>query len=390
MNDLIQDFSKIRKKLLINDIFTGLFLSTVPIEECKTIPLAAVSINKSTLDFKILLNPDEWFKLSEEVKYGVAKHETSHLAFFHLIMSDLYSNQKMANVAMDLEVNQYIPKAYLPIWGCFLSDFQEKYPSLNLPINAGAMHYYKELSKLTEEQKEELGIDGKARHIWIITDSEGNPVEGLSESEKDAIRVQVEATIEQIVEEVSKSQGHVSHEISELVKGFKKPKPSFNYSKYIRNFIGNGTRYTVGTSRIRENPRFENAPKVILKPLSKVAIYLDESYSVNETVLRTFLNDIYHLKKKYDIHIFPFDTQILKEVKFGKGDSIMRTQCGGTDPECCLKHYKKNGFHTGIIYTDGFFSPVSKSPKEILWVIDPGGNMDSTKNQEKVIKIPKD
>jgi len=69
--DLIQDISKISKKLLINDIFYGLFMSTIEKKECKDIPVAAVAINKSTMDFSLLINPEEWFKFSDEVKFGV-------------------------------------------------------------------------------------------------------------------------------------------------------------------------------------------------------------------------------------------------------------------------------------------------------------------------------
>jgi hypothetical protein len=52
-------------------MFYGLFLTTINKLESKEIPLAAVSVNKSTMDFALMINPDEWFKYSDEVKYGV-------------------------------------------------------------------------------------------------------------------------------------------------------------------------------------------------------------------------------------------------------------------------------------------------------------------------------
>ncbi len=69
--NLILDVNRITKKLLISDIFYGLFLTTINKQESKDIPLAAVSVNKSTMDFGLLINPDEWFKYSDEVRYGV-------------------------------------------------------------------------------------------------------------------------------------------------------------------------------------------------------------------------------------------------------------------------------------------------------------------------------
>lgn len=70
-DNLILDINKLTKKLLINDLFYGLFLSTIEKKEDKSIPLAAVSVNKSTMDFCLLINPDEWFKYAEEIRYGV-------------------------------------------------------------------------------------------------------------------------------------------------------------------------------------------------------------------------------------------------------------------------------------------------------------------------------
>jgi len=69
--NLILDLNRITKKILINDMFYGLFLTTINKLESKEIPLAAVSVNKSTMDFALMINPDEWFKYSDEVKYGV-------------------------------------------------------------------------------------------------------------------------------------------------------------------------------------------------------------------------------------------------------------------------------------------------------------------------------
>jgi len=69
--NLILDLNRITKKILINDMFYGLFLTTINKIESKDIPLAAVAVNKSTMDFALMINPEEWFKYSDEVKYGV-------------------------------------------------------------------------------------------------------------------------------------------------------------------------------------------------------------------------------------------------------------------------------------------------------------------------------
>jgi predicted metal-dependent peptidase len=327
--NLILDISRLTKKLLINDLFYGLFISSIEKKESTKVPLAAVSLNKSTMDFCLIINPDEWFKFSDDVRLGILKHESQHLTQFHLLTCDMYPNAKQDNIATDIDINQRIDKEFLPSWGCFLDDFAEKYPKLDWKPHAGRHHYYHELGKLSEEEKEEMGIDEKAQHQWEITDSNGDPVDNLSDAEKTAIVSQVQSTIESIVDEIKKSQGNVPAEIEQLIKGFVKPKPVFNYNKYIRNFVGNSSKFIIKSSRIKENQRFPGQPKTVLKPLNKILILIDESGSVSEKELFDFLNELYHLQKKVNLEIRAFDTAVSKVVKYKGNNDFPRTQCGG-------------------------------------------------------------
>lgn len=389
--DLIQDINKISKKLLINDIFYGLFLSTIEKRETDKVPLAAVGLNKNTMEFVLMINPAEWFKLSEEVKFGVLKHEAMHLTSFHLITSDMFPNSKQDNVGCDLDINQKIGKKHLPSWGCFIEDFRVKYPQLDLKDNAGRAHYYKELGKLSDKEKEEMGIDEKAEHHWEIVDGDGNPTgEPLSESMKDAIRTQIEHTIEGIAEEIAKSQGNVPYEIDQMIKGFVKPKPKFNYSKYIKNFVGNSTKYMIGSTKLRENQRFPGQPKIILKPVSKMLVLIDESGSVSEKELLDFVNEIHHLQKKTDIEIRAFDTAVGNVVKYRGNNEFKRSQCGGTSFTAAVDYYNQSRYNSCIIFTDGHAEVPPACYKKLLWVISSNGVEEAIKDHATWIKIPKD
>jgi predicted metal-dependent peptidase len=294
----------------------------------------------------------------------------------------MYPNSKMDNVATDCQINQMIDKAYLPSWGIFIDELAKQHPKLDWKRNAGRDHYYKELSKLSDEEKEKMGIDEKAQHEWIIIDGDGNPVDGLTETEKDAIRVQVEHTIETLAEEVMKTQGHLPAEIDQMIKGFVKPKPKFNYQKYIRNYIGNSTKYQVGTSKLRENLRFPGQPKVVLKPINRVLVLVDESGSVSENELHDFLNEIHHLSKKHDIEIRPFDTEVMKAVKYDGRGSFKRTNCGGTSFTAAVEFYKQaSEYNSAIVFTDGHAEVPPSCNKQLLWVISSNGSVESIKNQ---------
>ena len=390
--NLMLDLSRISKKLLINDLFYGLFLSTIEKKENKKIPLAAVGLNKSTMDFCLMINPDEWFKYSDEIKFGVLKHEAMHLTHFHLLTCDLYPNSKMDNIACDIHINQIVGKQNLPSWGCFIEEFLVKYPKLNWQYNAGRDHYYKELNKLSDKEKEEIGIDEKAEHQWTIVDGDGNPIDidKLTESEKNAIRVQVESTIEHAAEETRKSQGNIPHEIESLISGFVKPKPKFNYARYIKNFVGNSTKYLIKTSKLKTNQRFPGAPAVVLRPLSKILVLIDESGSVSEPELYDFINEIYHLSKKNDIEIRAFDTAVGKIVKYKGGNEFTRTQCGGTSFTAAVNYYNESSYNSCIIFTDGHAEVPPVCNKRLLWVISSEGTEESIKDHAQWIKIPKE
>jgi predicted metal-dependent peptidase len=388
-NNLILDLNRITKKILINDIFYGLFLTTIEKKETKDVPLAAVSVNKSTMDFSLLINPDEWFKYSDEVKYGVLKHEALHLCMFHLISMDSYPNHKLDNIACDAEINQYIDAKHLPSWGVFLKDLQEQHPNLDLSPKKGRYHYYHQLNKLSEEQKQELGISEQAEHSWVIVDKDGNTVDSLTEPEKQAIKTQIESTIESITEELRKSQGSVPTEIESLVKNFVKPKPAFNYKKYIRNFVGNSDKFFLRTSKVKENQRFPGQPKTILKPLSKLLVLIDESGSVSEAELYDFLNEIYHLQKKTNIEIRAFDTQVSDIVKYKGNNEFPRTRCGGTSFTAAVDYYNDSKYHSCIVFTDGHAEVPPPCYKKLLWVISSNGDEKAIKDHAQWIKIPK-
>jgi len=390
--NLILDVDRVIKHLLISDMFYGLFMSYITKKEDSSIELTRINVNKSTMEYELLINPDKWYGLSFDEKFVRLKHEALHLTNFHPLTADLYEKKKLDNIACDLEVNQFLDNKYLNEDSQKLSTFKQKYPKLDWKEKAGRDHYYQQLLKLPPEEQDKCanGLCAADQHDWSITDGDGNPQDGLTEGERQALQMQIQGAIEQIAEEISKSQGSLPCEINQLIKGFIKPKPKYDYSKFIKNFVGNSTKYKIGTTKLRENQRFPGQPKVVLKPLSRIAIYVDESGSVGEKVLHDFLNEIWHLKKKHDICIFPFDTQVLEQVKFEKNGNIKRTACGGTDPLCCIEHFEKNNFTSAIIYTDGYFSPVRTTAKNLLWVIDPNGDMKSTNNQKRVIQIPHD
>ena len=176
-----------------------------------------------------------------------------------------------------------------------------------------------------------------------------------------------------------------------MIKGFVKPKPKFNYAKHIRNYVGNSTKYKIGTSRLKENQRFPGRPKAVLRPRNRVLVLIDESGSVSETELYDFLNEIHHLQKQYDIEIRPFDTEVGDVIRYsGKGE-MKRAKMGGTSFTAAVDYYNNSPYTSCLIFTDGWAETPPPCYKRLLWVISSNGSKGAIADHvggAQNIKIP--
>ncbi len=126
----------------------------------------------------------------------------------------------------------------------------------------------------------------------------------------------------------------------------------------------------------------------MLKPTAKILILIDESGSVSEKELFDFLNEVYHLKKKINIEIRAFDTQVSDIVKYRGNNEFPRTRCGGTSFTAAVNYYNQSKYTTCIVFTDGHAETPPPCFKRLLWVISSNGNEEAIKNHSLWIKIP--
>ena len=143
--DKQQSLSKIGKELMLKEPYYGFFLIMLnKLWDSKRVPTAGVS--KNGINYQLAINPEFWESLSEEHKYGLLKHELLHIAFGHLTTFFKFSDRKLANVAMDMEINQYIDDEQLPEGGININDYED----LNLDTRAGCRYYYDKLKQLQD------------------------------------------------------------------------------------------------------------------------------------------------------------------------------------------------------------------------------------------------
>jgi predicted metal-dependent peptidase len=239
-------------------------------------PVAAVGINSKDLTFFLGINEKGWSELNKQIKQGVIQHELLHLCFFHLTEFShlIKQSSKLSNIAFDLLVNQYVNKSILPSWGIFLDEFQKRYPKLELPPFQTSEYYFKELKK-DKDIEEKYIIDPNAQHGWGLIDENGNPVV-LNEAQEELLKERLSGRLEELANN-AKAQGNAPSYCDQFIKEFIKPKPKFNYKKYIKTFVGNSTEYIVRKSYYKANPRFPDNPRVIQEPKGKILVLVDES-----------------------------------------------------------------------------------------------------------------
>ena len=108
----LESLAKTSKNLMLKEPFYGLLLMALNKTFTDKVPTAGVALKG--INYQLYINTDFWDRINADERYGILKHELLHIAFFHLVNYDKYENKKLLNIAMDMEINQYIASMYLP------------------------------------------------------------------------------------------------------------------------------------------------------------------------------------------------------------------------------------------------------------------------------------
>lgn len=390
--DKQQSLSKIGKELMLKEPYYGFFLIMLnKLWDSKRVPTAGVS--KNGINYQLAINPEFWESLSEEHKYGLLKHELLHIAFGHLTTFFKFSDRKLANVAMDMEINQYIDNQYLPEGGININDYED----LNLDTRAGCRYYYDKLKQLQDE-KNKNGTCGNEPMDELLDNIESGNIpdhstweefDNLSEAEKQLIERQLQKVLTDAQEQTIKKRGTVPGEIEGLIIVEEIVKPKFNWRGYIRRFTGVSTKVFTKKIRRKENRRFSDNPGLKVKMRQHMLLAIDTSGSVSDTELKEFMSEIFHIYKcGVDITIIQCDTTI-KSIEPYKGKLEMNvTGRGGTEFDPVLEYFNENQKkYTSLVYfTDGECYTDVKPKGNTLWVLSERSSMNESL-PGKVIKL---
>ena len=379
--DKAQSLSKISKELMLKEPYYGFFLIMLNKVWRKDLPTAGVS--KHNINYQLAINEQFWTGLSDDHKMGLLKHELLHIAFGHLVSFSSFSNKKLANVAMDMEINQYIEASWLPEGGINI----DNYKNIQLDRKAGCRYYYDQLLRLQDE-KDKNGSTGDQEMDNLLDNIANGDIpdhstweefEDMSEAEKKLIEKQVQKILQDAKEQTIKKRGNVPGEIEGLIVLDEVTKAKFDWRGYLRRFTGTSTKIFTKKIRRKENYRYEDNPGLKIKMRQHMLLAIDTSGSVSNDELTEFMNEIHHIHKAgVDITIVQCDTSIRSiEPYKGKNDLKVHGR-GGTEFDPVLDYYNANlKKYTSLVYfTDGECYTSVKPRNRVLWVLSERSEMN--------------
>ena len=432
-----ESLAKTSKDLMLKEPFYGFFLIMLnKIWNNKIVPTAGVS--KNGINYQLAINEHFWDSLTDTHRLGLLKHELLHIAMFHLTTYHNYKDRKLANIAMDMEINQYIDEAWLPsaemdkqeytdmcdsIIKKLKEDFEAKliteeeyateakkipgrgifikdYEELNLELKAGTRYYYDKLRQAKDKEKQtgtsgcknfdklckslDAGDDPTDHDLWDLFD-------GMSEAEGKMMDKQLDRLLKESASQAEKKKGNIPGELRDHILDIGKiTPPKFDWKGYLRRFTGTSTRVFTKKLRRKQNKRYEGNPGLKVKMRQHMLLAIDTSGSVSDDEVREFMNEIRHIYKTgVDVTIVQCDT-VIKSIESykGKHDDMKIHGRGGTEFDPVLDYFNAHlKQYTSLVYfTDGECNADVKPKAPVLWVLSEQSNM----NEElpgKVIKL---
>jgi len=373
----------------------------------KHIPTAGVRINPQSAQFEMLYNPEFMASLTDKQKLGVLMHEFYHIIFEHVTTRLPAEGMSMKwNVATDLAINSHIMDM-LPEGGCIPSKVGT--PFENYPVGLSAEAYL----KIIEEDEQFKKDDGQGQGDGQGGQGDGDPSQGqgqgsslgdhvlddhsgwgdVDEETKAMAKERLKDAMEKAAKDASSGQGwgSVSADVRKQIMDAITPK--IDWRKVLRYFIKTSQRSNKRSTVRRLNRRFPyiHAGRKVTRQ-AKIAISIDQSGSVSDTMLASFFAELNSLSSLAEFTVVPFDTEVDESLvytwKKGERKTWERVKCGGTCFDAPTRYVNENGFDGHIILTDMEAPKPIASKCQRMWMTDQRGkeNPYFTTN-ERVIAI---
>ena len=391
--------------LMWSEPFFSKILRKVTKEESTRIPTAGVLATGGQL--KMWWNRKFMAGLTPLQVKGLLKHECYHLIFEHTT-TRRHDPHVIWNYATDLAINSLIPEEELPEGGLIpgkafkaLTDEQKakmgdeavaRYEKVSAKIESfprekSAEWYFSHLQDVADEIQQGQGGEGQPGEPGDGEGEGGMPGpmddhdgwDELTDEERELVKGKVKTALEEAVKDADASgqwgsvPGSVRGTLRELIS------KEIPWQSVLKQFCGLTRRANRASNIKRLNRKYPGVhPGVERGYTSSIAVYIDQSGSVDDESLALFFGELKQLARRTRITIFNFDTEVdldsEREWDRNRTPGLERTRCGGTDFEAPTKHANANTsrFDGYLILTDGECYEPSKSRLKRGYVICPG------------------
>lgn len=391
---------KARLQLITNFPFYAMMLQKCVFTWFERVQTAGVRINQDG-KVELTISKKFFYSLSENHRIGLLMHEMLHLCMDHCKRGkDL--NHQLANIAMDIAINQYIPDYLLPDGALLPEQF-------GFEKNKTFEHYYLDLVERMEKNQSPIENQPLDNHDWAKTASQdqGNTQQKQAEAEaetqstsgtdadaidskqtpgtaqqtelsqeiKDAI---IDKLVNQAAEEAM-GRGDLPSHISRMLPSAK-AKAKINWKSELKKYIGRNLSDVRESTRNKPNRRMglmANGTQRVDSP--KVIIACDQSGSVSDDACAKLLTEakkiLTHLQDKTEFVYF--DTKIAHVETLRKVSDLPERKCsGGTDFQAAIDYAESKRPDLLIILTDGE-APMPEKPRfPIIWLVEGKSDID--------------
>lgn len=382
-------------RLLMDEPFFAAVSRRIDKRATYAIPTAGVMVNPDTAQFEMLYNPDFFGKLTDAERRDVLKHEFYHITFLHV--TDRMPEgvkPKLWNIAADLAINSHLSN--LPEGGLIPGEG----PFADLPRGMNAEWYLANLPKVVKDKKEmeysEEGEDGEpgpgggpgqpggegGEQVSMADLSDEDLPDTLddhsgwgncSQEVKDMAKERLKDIIKKAGEDCAKtnSWGTVSAECRRKI--MKVLDTKIDWRKVLRYFVKTSQKANRSSSIKRINRRYAYIhPGKKSNRVAKVAVSIDQSGSVDDTMLAKFFAELNKLAEIAEFVVIPFDTRVDESLiytwKKGTKRAQDRVMSGGTCFDAPTAYVNGQSFDGHIVLTD-MCAPKPKSSKcQRMWM----------------------
>lgn len=358
--------------------FYGHYFSTLTKIITDEVPTLGVSLNTKEGTIDLYVNPQFWEQElnDENYRYGILKHEILHIVFKHVLIGSQFQHKDIANIAMDLVVNQYIDTEYLPGEPVLMENYQD----LNLEENKDVGYYY---NKLMKARKEKRGHSQRQLSRDLDTAQAGDSAGShelwgkLNNTQQRIIEATIEHTIADSIERSKNSIGNLPWGLQTYFKKLEEQrKPKVNWRRALRQFATTSQRTFLKNTIKRPSKRYGTTPGIKLRHRNRLLVAIDTSGSVSDKELNVFFGELYHIYRQgAHIMVVECDTEIQNTYLYkGKMPDFVMGR-GGTDFDEPIRFANETYLPDAIIYfTDGEAAAPENTPiAPIMWLISKEG-----------------